>query len=139
MPLLAARQEVAKKTDFGKPKSQVCLFAKCEQANIASQDVPSWNSLSVPRYKVEQEKDIKFYYTSLSILPPRAADMGSKMCCFLGRGGACSSRLIGVFLHGGRIWDAPLHSWSVMGRGDGVNLQSKLMPSETRRGPMSSR
>ena len=30
MPLLATRQEVAKKTDFGKPKSQVCLFAKCE-------------------------------------------------------------------------------------------------------------
>ena len=49
--------------------------------------------------------------------PPRAADMGSKMCCFLSRGGACSSRLIGVFLHGGRIWNAPLHSWSGWGGG----------------------
>ena len=66
---------------------------------------------------MEQEKDIKFYYTSLSILPPRAADMESKSCYFLGRGGACSSRLIGVFFHGGRIWNAPLRLWSERGRG----------------------
>jgi hypothetical protein len=30
MLLLVTRQEVTKKTDFGKPKSQVCLFAKRE-------------------------------------------------------------------------------------------------------------
>ena len=41
MLLLATRQEVAKKPDFGKPKSQVCLFAKREHrasagANIAA-------------------------------------------------------------------------------------------------------
>ena len=52
MLLLGASQEVTKKSDFGKPKSQVCLFAKREHrasagANIASPDVPSWNSLGI--------------------------------------------------------------------------------------------
>jgi hypothetical protein len=41
-----------KKPDFGKPKSQVCLFAKREHrasagANIARQAVPSWISLGI--------------------------------------------------------------------------------------------
>ena len=51
MPFLCrSTKKWRKKTDFGKPKSQVCLFAKREHrasagANIARSDVPSEASL----------------------------------------------------------------------------------------------
>jgi hypothetical protein len=66
MLLLASRQEVAKKPSFGKPKAQ---------------DVPSWISLSVPRYKGNNEIDISFVRTVLQIFPTRAAGADSKKFC----------------------------------------------------------
>ena len=63
MLLLGVSQEVAKKSDFGKPKSLVCLFAVANiargaGANIARPDVPPWIPLFVPRYKAYQEINI---------------------------------------------------------------------------------
>jgi hypothetical protein len=57
---LSFHKEVAKKTDFGKPKSQVCLFAVANivlrtGANIARQDVPSKTSPALPRYTDKDE------------------------------------------------------------------------------------
>ena len=40
------------------------------------------------------EKNMKDFYSSPAILPPRAAGRECKNSCCLGRGGACSSRLL---------------------------------------------
>jgi hypothetical protein len=80
-------KERTKKSDFGKPKSQVCLFAVANialraGANIARPDVPSGTSLSVPLFKNKDEKDIYSFCVSLATKPPRSADRESKSSCF---------------------------------------------------------
>jgi hypothetical protein len=45
----------------------------------ARQDVPSWNSLSMPRYREKDVIYIYFVYAVLQCLSPRAAGMESKI------------------------------------------------------------
>ncbi|MBQ7398649.1 MAG: hypothetical protein IJW09_07505 [Clostridia bacterium] len=60
MPLLAARQEVAKKR---------------------AKAFPLGFPLALPLYKAHQEIDIKIFYAVLQVLSPRAAGVESKNSC----------------------------------------------------------
>jgi hypothetical protein len=65
MLLLGAHQEVTKK---------------------CAKTFPLGSPLALPLYKEKKEKDIKLLNASLAVLPPRAADMGSKRFCGVPRG-----------------------------------------------------
>ncbi|MBE6620228.1 MAG: hypothetical protein E7625_02535 [Ruminococcaceae bacterium] len=67
---------------FAVPAFDVTSFSfKKEVTKKVNQNVPSWNSLSVPLYKDDQEIDIKIFCIVLQVLLPRAAGGESMGFC----------------------------------------------------------